>query len=219
MPRPLTTDAERTAVDIVARYSMIDVAAASAMITQNDRLARRLLQTLTGKRWLNRWPFGERRSYYTLSRGACGRLRLHHSQSTWLGYRPRVRAYGTLWFCHRAGQDLLSPAEWTSLCPTLHRPGLPAHSYYFDDTADRIGWVHVDLGGPIRNLERRLAKIADQRVELFAALIEAGRFQIDLVVASPGRADVVRGVEPCGIPAAVHVVPELAHVLLNPNPE
>lgn len=194
------------------------------------------LQWLTQESWLRRSVLvpGENEPYYFVGprlAEACG---LNEGATRELSFEHRIERFAIARFCAEPGQlrELMTDEEFGVRFPMLFQPGQP-RQYYLERVGDqtRLAFIKVDLGGPsqwdrvVDACQRFLSKRSeasprDPRRSGYTALIrqmiECGRFQVSLLLASSDKARAVAarldadqlatGVRPAIVP---YVVPGL----------
>jgi hypothetical protein len=191
----MSTNSERDIAilsDVVReRLTTVDVVHARYFGASTPDAARKVLDRLVADEWLRRIPLHGQTPCYILTFAATYRLRIHRVAAKVPGLPALCRAYALVCFAVRTGARRVPYPEWVGLFPELHRPGLPANSYFLEDSSDgpRVLLVHVDAGQDVRRAVARVRRLVSRRyaIPAFAELIQSGRFELVVLTPTGGK--------------------------------
>jgi hypothetical protein len=194
------------------------------------------LDLLAQEGWLRRGVFvpGGNEPYYFPGPRLAEAYGLNEQATRELSFEHRLARFAIARFCAEPGQlrELMTDEEFGSRFPMLFQPGQP-RKYYLERVGDqtRLAFIKVDLGGSsqwdraVDACNRFLSKRSELsprdprrsgHTALIRQMIECGRFQVSLLLASPDKAravaarldaaELARGVRPAIVP---YVVPGL----------
>jgi hypothetical protein len=213
------TPYQAEAITLVVRHTLLTADLAHRLLCPGNTrdAARKLLDALWGKGWLQRHERIKGFRYYVLTAEAATVLGLHRRHARPLGLTALIRAYGAAAFCAQTGVGKLSPQEFADAHPRLCARGVSRRGYFERD--GRLGFIQVDVAQDPRAVAEKLERLAVQRARIpgFAPLFRERRFLIAVVTPCESkRTSIERAIRKrlrSQMPWELHVVPELLQLL------
>ena len=183
---------------------------------------RRVLRRLERRGLLRRESWGKGFGYYILTPRGCRVLGMSPQTP-----RPQTEqslpvVLAVAYYCVRHREERLTAKEFAELYPSLWQPGMRSSNYVLVDTPNdlKLEMLLVDRGGAARRVRSRVRRAIKQRSVLpdFVALMEIGRFRLNVLTATTEQCDkVYRQLDKesfAPVEVVSTVVPEVAQLLL-----
>lgn len=218
------TDRDLKILDFVTRYRVgTNVLLRDYCFEEGTSLSNvdRVLRRLERRKLIQKTQLDQSRSYYTMTRRGLA-LKVDNPRTPKLLTEQTLPVYLAIAeYCTANGLKRLTKDEFVKGYPELTRPGKGNGNYTIAKSGGRIvlELLVVDRGGAAHRIRSRVRRLIHQRKDLphFVALMEAGKFRITVLTATPeqrwkiGRR-IGRSFSPIEVTAVV--VPQLAEILM-----
>jgi len=216
---------DRDILEFAERYRIctVDLVAKGVFTEVTSRKnVSRVLHRLRQRGCLSKESWDKGFSYYRVTSRGCLAIHAPARSPRTLSEQSLPTVLATAFYCVRHGEERLTCREFASLYPNLWTSSQRSSNYVIAGTEDdlHLEMLLVDRGGAPRRIRSRVRRAIAQRLSVpdFAALMEIGRFRLNVLTATERQKDKILvqvakdSFEPVDVVSTV--VPELAEMLL-----